>query len=156
MARYCSTTCFSGMMQRSMSHLSVKTLCLIDRGILFYAVPWSLWRCIKELSEEAWSVWCREAHGSLPIWALIGGLWTLYVGFECPVKHCCLKHLASHTSDQRLLHFLGTIHDVEALGDSWSMSTVIQRLLASHWPHLSLVLEWFGGIMLHVTLQGNC
>jgi len=67
-----------------MSHLSVKTLCLIDRGILFYAVPWSLWRCIKELSEEAWSVWCREAHGSLPIWALIGGLWTLYVGFECP------------------------------------------------------------------------
>jgi hypothetical protein len=58
----------------------------------------------------------------------------------CPVKHCCLKHLASHTSDQRLLHFLGTIHDVEALGDSWSMSTVIQRLLASHWPHLSLVL----------------
>ena len=93
---------------------------------------------------------------SLPIWALIGGLWTLYGGFECPVKHCCLKHLASHTSDQRLLHFLGTIHDVEALGDSWSMSTVIQRLLASHWPHLSLVLEWFGGIMLHVTLQGNC
>jgi hypothetical protein len=72
------------------------------------------------------------------------------------VKHCCLKHLASHTSDQRLLHFLGTIHDVEALGDSWSMSTVIQRLLASHWPHLSLVLEWFGGIMLHVNLQGNC
>jgi len=51
---------------------------------------------------------------------------------------------------------LGTIHDVEALGDSWSMSTVIQRLLASHWPHLSLVLEWFGGIMLHVNLQGNC
>ena len=72
------------------------------------------------------------------------------------MKHCCLKHLASHTSDQRLLHFLGTIHDVEALGDSWSMSTVIQRLLASHWPHLSLVLEWFGGIMLHVNLQGNC
>ena len=72
---------------------------------------------------------------------------------KCPVKHCCLKHLASHTSDQRLLHFLGTIHDVEALGDSCSMSTVIQRLLASHWPHLSLVLEWFGGIMLHVAFK---
>jgi len=58
-------------------------------------------------------------------------------------------------SSQRLLHFLGSVHDFEAFGSSRSMSTVMRNLFLSHWLHLAVVLCWFSGIVMHVGFQGN-
>ena len=66
-----------------------------------------------------------------------------------------LAYSSARASSQRILNFLGTVHDVEGLVPTSSMRHPAGKLVLTHWLHLALLLSWLSGIPVHVGLQGN-
>ena len=66
-----------------------------------------------------------------------------------------LASSSAHFSSQRILNFLGTVHDVEGLVRTSSMRYLIGKLVLTHWLHLALLLSWLSGIPVHIGFQGN-
>jgi photosystem I P700 chlorophyll a apoprotein A2 len=66
-----------------------------------------------------------------------------------------LGHSAAQSSSQRLFHFLGSAHDLEALAAGRSAGSAVRALLLGHWLHLATVLCWLTGIAAHAGFQAN-
>lgn len=66
-----------------------------------------------------------------------------------------MGHSAAHSSSQRLFHFLGSAHDLEALAAGRSAGSAVRALLLGHWLHLATVLCWLTGIAAHAGFQAN-
>lgn len=83
---------------------------------------------------------------------------TLLAAASFSGKHAlrvALGHSAAHSSSQRLFHFLGSAHDLEALAAGRSAGSAVRALLLGHWLHLATVLCWLTGIAAHAGFQAN-